>query len=1700
MSVNLTKKISQLLVLIMMLSLLNIWSQGPVVKASSTGASGSAAVFESGLSAQDPYAWSNVPIGGGGYVTGLVVHPAEPNLAYIRTDVGGIYRWEETGKRWKQLVGFADRSQINLYGGDSIAIDPSNPDILYAALGKYDYWTPSDIFKSTDRGESWTRTNLKADGADVPMYANGDARTAERIAVDPNDSQTVYFGSRTKGLFRSTSAAESGSWTKVDSFPAFTDSSKSGITFVAFDPSSGTRGAPSQTVYAGAYNNGVYVSRDAGATWTLIPGSPAKPIRALMDPSSGKLYVAHGTGLVRYNGTTWEDITPPADAGKTFGSITIDPTDPNIIMTARKLDAHGNPIYRSVDGGRTWQTIPFAKDIKTPWIPGWHWSSATSSLVIDPFNPHRVWMADWYYVWQTENIEAVPSTWTNYAMGLETTVNVSNLVSPPAGNTILHSGIADNGGFDHTSLTEPPRSTYFTGTSGISLMTTTGIDVQVSNPEMTVRVGTYGWNGDSRADPGNGGYSLDGGVTYTAFRTLPYKGVQGGKVAVSATNGDHIVWVPQRSDVYYSLDRGASWGKSVGAPSGLLSGNNVFGNYYQPLSSDKVNGQYFYLYDKSGKFYRSTNGGISWRQVSSLPSQGNAWHTVQAAPGVMGEVWVSLNDQGLYRSSDAGSTFSKVSNVETAFLFSFGKHAPGRLNPAVFVYGKVAGFSKEAVFRSDDMGQTWVKISLDNPFPGNDPNAMEGDRQIHGRVYIGTNGTGLLYGARTTAVEKPVYNDTEAPSIPDHLTVLNVRRTSVDVRWDAAVDSGSGIQGYRISTGGGVILGDTYGTSYSISGLTQETGYTFKVQALDYAGNLSAYSNTLEVTTEKENTAPPSVPAGLHMTDATTAFKVSLEWLDNPENDILGYNVYRSNVPDFVPDASNKIASLITSHTYADRSGIEEKKTYYYKLEAVNIAGYSSGFTDSAAAHTPADERVDVIVDNMDSGFTSDVGWRTSSYSLSRFSTNYFHDGNVAGKWAKWTPYITMPGEYNVYMLWNATGSRGYNLPLEIVYNGGKDTTKQINQNENDNMWVLIGKYDMAQGMGHSVRLTTNGTAITVADAVKFTWAATDPYGVTHANSSTETADTRVPVIQLDQTGGSVHAAVYSITGRTNEAVVLSVKNNGVPVPSPYSDNYMNRFQLNVPLSEGNNTISIEAADRAGNKSTTELALQSHLTVPVERVTLNTYGAPQVMQIGASYKLTASVLPASADNKTIRFTINDASVATVSEAVYHAEDGSSSVWLTARNAGSATLTAAGDGGGEPASFSFQVSSPTDTTDPGSEGPAIVLPSEPSVKVVAGVIRPNVTVQANGEAFIVVKAEAIREAVKQTTNGIITVDAKLPDGAVAATIDIPVQALMAPEDNKPKHVRMDAGTATVTLSTDMLKEYSQANVMQVSISKADPSQLPQETVAQLGADAVLYEFHLRIDGQPVQEFKNKNDVEVAVSYSLKQDQQPGKVVVYFIHDDGTLQIIKNSRFDKNSVVFKPKHFSLYAAAYNDVGFSDMQHVDWAVDSIEELAAKGVVEGVGEGRFAPDDAVTRAEFIAMLMRAFDRIDLDAVSTLSDVELGAWYSHAVASAQKLGIIEGREDGTFGAHDPISRQDMAVMLQRFMKQADLLQEQEPDAPEAAFTDEADIAAYAVHSVRSMGSKGIMVGFDNGRFAPLQSTTRAEAAVVIHRLYAAEE
>jgi photosystem II stability/assembly factor-like uncharacterized protein len=104
----------------------------------------------------------------------------------------------------------------------------------------------------------------------------------------------------------------------------------------------------------------------------------------------------------------------------------------------------------------------------------------------------------------------------------------------------------------------------------------------------------------------------------------------------------------------------------------------------------------------------------------------------------------SPTDAGLFHSTDGGAHFQKLESVASAKHLGFGKSAAGRDNPALYLAGTVG--SVTAIYRSDDGGQSWLRLTDDQHQFGWLPDAIAGDARVYGRVYLGTNGRGVIYG------------------------------------------------------------------------------------------------------------------------------------------------------------------------------------------------------------------------------------------------------------------------------------------------------------------------------------------------------------------------------------------------------------------------------------------------------------------------------------------------------------------------------------------------------------------------------------------------------------------------------------------------------------------------------------------------------------------------------------------------------------------------------------------------------------------------------------------------------------------------------------------------------------------------------------------------------------------------------------------
>jgi photosystem II stability/assembly factor-like uncharacterized protein len=741
---------------------------------------------------REVYSWKSVQIVGAGFVDGVIFHPTARNLRYARTDMGGAYRWNAAGDRWQPILDWVSYKDRNLMGVESIAVDPADPNRVYLACGTYtNRATPNGaILRSDDRGRTFERT-------DVPFKFGGneDGRgNGERLVVDPADGHILFLGTRHDGLWRSQDRGAT--WSHVDSFPDVTEAvlpmpapvagetpeqrwrrmpvRGDGIVFVKFAPAPGLHSTHSatQTIYAGVSlmnRTNLFVTNDGGATWTAVPGEPTqfRPTRAALS-SDGFLYVTYGTApgpsrmangavwkLDTHTGT-WTEITPekPVAGSREFGyaAVSVDALHPRTLIVSTFGLPGGEDIFRSTDGGATWESI-FGKGSasgifdysRAPYVEPTpiHW---LFDIEIDPTNPNHAVFTTGYGGWETFDLTAAdrsePTHWRVIARGIEESVPLE-LLSPSRGAHLV-SAIGDYGGFVHWDLDRPAVA----GSSAPPRMgNTTGVAGAALKPEIIVRVGI-----SAAHKPGESiGYSLDGGHTWQPTATSPEPASRAGTIAVSA-DGNAWIWTPEREPAYVTRDHGATWIAVQGLPTGVR------------VIADPVEPQVFYAMALTTlKLYQSEDGGSTFTarqmmldappQVSSGSGRGDnrgGQDRIYAVPGSAGDLWLPAYD-GLYHltspmrpaAGDQDVAFSRLPGVDEIQAFGFGKAAPHHSYPAIYLAGTVNG--QAGVFRSIDEAHTWTRINDDRHQWGLILQ-ITGDPRIYGRVYVGAHGRGIQYG------------------------------------------------------------------------------------------------------------------------------------------------------------------------------------------------------------------------------------------------------------------------------------------------------------------------------------------------------------------------------------------------------------------------------------------------------------------------------------------------------------------------------------------------------------------------------------------------------------------------------------------------------------------------------------------------------------------------------------------------------------------------------------------------------------------------------------------------------------------------------------------------------------------------------------------------------------------------------------------
>ncbi|MCM3786224.1 endo-1,4-beta-xylanase [Neobacillus mesonae] len=380
-----------------------------------------------------------------------------------------------------------------------------------------------------------------------------------------------------------------------------------------------------------------------------------------------------------------------------------------------------------------------------------------------------------------------------------------------------------------------------------------------------------------------------------------------------------------------------------------------------------------------------------------------------------------------------------------------------------------------------------------------------------------------------------------------------------------------------------------------------------------------------------------------------------------------------------------------------------------------------------------------------------------------------------------------------------------------------------------------------------------------------------------------------------------------------------------------------------------------------------------------------------------------------------------------------------------------------------------------------------------------VIVPVIKVE-NGTARATISSDSLNKAIEKASPGAngkkqVTIEVAKQANAQSYVVQFPTSFLQS--TNNVEFV-LKTDNATLQIPSNMLSNITeQADQVSIQINKISAERLSADVRANVGSRPVI-DLSVKA-GDRVLAWNNPTaPVTLSIPYTPTAQElvNAHQIVILHIDKQGQATAVPSGRYDaqSGSIVFKTTEFSTYAAAYVTKFFADVQNVLWAKQAVEAMAARDIIKGISDDRFAPAASITRADFITLLARV---LELKGTSTntaaFSDIQPTAHYAQAVAIAKELGIASGFEDNTFKPDSSISRQDMMVLTAKALKAVG--KESVGNGNLVSYSDAASISTYAMDSVASLVGSGIVNGKD-GRIAPAEPLTRAEAAMILYRIW----
>ena len=480
-------------------------------------------------------------------------------------------------------------------------------------------------------------------------------------------------------------------------------------------------------------------------------------------------------------------------------------------------------------------------------------------------------------------------------------------------------------------------------------------------------------------------------------------------------------------------------------------------------------------------------------------------------------------------------------------------------------------------------------------------------------------------------------------------------------------------------------------------------------------------------------------------------------------------------------------------------------------------------------------------------------------------------------------------------------------------------------------------------------------------------------------------------------------------------------------------------------VAPGTATITVTTED--GGKTATCAVTVAAATVPVTGVTLNKTSTS--LYVGDTETLTATVAPDNATNKAVTWTSSDSTVATVDQ----------NGVVTALARGTAVITAtAADGSGANATCTVTVS--RYSSGGGSSSSSTSL-SDRAIDDIQDA-RPGDTVEITLRPG---RTTLEREVFEELAGQDITLEIDAGDGVLWT-----VNGLDIPEDTRLHDLDLDVDLGDSDIPATVLNAVTgEISTVQLSLAHDGEFGFTMTLSAPLGRDNADYWANLYWYNERTEELEFQQAARIA--------------------NDGTAEFALDHASDYAIVIDDRSHEPV------DLPFNDVPEGYWAYDAIQYVYGEGLMAGTSGSTFSPEGTTTRGQIVTILWRLSGSPVVNYLMDFDDVDPAAYYAEAIRWASAEGVAGGYGGGVFGPDDPITREQLAVMLHRYAQHEGYDVSIGEDTNILSYADAFDVSEYAVAALQWACGAGIISGTGDGStLTPQGEATRAQAATVLMR------